>query len=651
MKIVCDNCATKYSIADDKVRGKVFKIRCKKCSHIIVVRGQDGAGAAAAAEPAPKFDQKETKVFDYSGADGEAAAAAGQQAPAAASSGDAPVWHLVIDREQVGPMTAEEVRQRFARGECDGETYAWREGFGDWQKLSAIGDFGDLMAAAPAAQASFDAGGGDATARSDAADLFAQSGANAGHDDGHDDGLFASAPATTSDPAPGAFLSSNSGETPAVSDMFTGQASGRGGGLFEAPAASHGGPGLFEAAPAASHGGGGGGLFEAGAGAAPSPRVDAARMTGQRNENSVLFSLSNLQALAVGQQGGGGAAAAPAPTARPGYASSQTEGSGLIDIRAMAASTLGAPTMGGGGGGGLSVSAPEEELAPFGATFSPVAAPVLMPMAGQASMPKWLWGLIGGGVLLVGVLIFLVIKLLSAKPAPPVYVQPPPTTTPTTGQGSTTPVPGVTAKAGEEKKPEEKKPEEKAEDKGHAKIASANPGGKHHKADPKQVAKDLELMKTPADKGQAPPPPPTKKKDTGPKAGGDDLDKLLSGAVGGKDVSSPKNEGGGAARERSAPAASDENLPDQLKPGDIQRGMAGIKGRVQNCYAQYNVPGMVQVVVTINGSGRVASAQVTGKFAGTPTGTCVASAVKGASFPRFKGQAMTGIEYPFMLSK
>ncbi len=41
MKIICDNCATKYSIADEKVRGKVFKIRCKKCSHIIVVRGAE----------------------------------------------------------------------------------------------------------------------------------------------------------------------------------------------------------------------------------------------------------------------------------------------------------------------------------------------------------------------------------------------------------------------------------------------------------------------------------------------------------------------------------------------------------------------------------------------------------------------------------
>ncbi len=34
MKIVCDNCATKYQIADEKVSGKAFKIRCKKCGAV-----------------------------------------------------------------------------------------------------------------------------------------------------------------------------------------------------------------------------------------------------------------------------------------------------------------------------------------------------------------------------------------------------------------------------------------------------------------------------------------------------------------------------------------------------------------------------------------------------------------------------------------
>ena len=56
MKIVCDNCATKYSIADEKVRGKVFKIRCKKCSHIIVVRGGADGSVEASRDAAPAAD-------------------------------------------------------------------------------------------------------------------------------------------------------------------------------------------------------------------------------------------------------------------------------------------------------------------------------------------------------------------------------------------------------------------------------------------------------------------------------------------------------------------------------------------------------------------------------------------------------------------
>src|SRR5215470_7442646 len=38
MKFQCDRCKTRYSIADEKVRGKILKIRCKTCSTIINVR-------------------------------------------------------------------------------------------------------------------------------------------------------------------------------------------------------------------------------------------------------------------------------------------------------------------------------------------------------------------------------------------------------------------------------------------------------------------------------------------------------------------------------------------------------------------------------------------------------------------------------------
>ena len=61
MKFVCDRCQTKYSIPDERVRGKVLKVKCKTCANLITVREARSpsvagvatlsAGGAAAARP------------------------------------------------------------------------------------------------------------------------------------------------------------------------------------------------------------------------------------------------------------------------------------------------------------------------------------------------------------------------------------------------------------------------------------------------------------------------------------------------------------------------------------------------------------------------------------------------------------------------
>jgi len=57
MKFVCDRCQTRYSIADEKVRQKILRIRCKTCGNVIVVQGEraspsaDEAGAEGASRP------------------------------------------------------------------------------------------------------------------------------------------------------------------------------------------------------------------------------------------------------------------------------------------------------------------------------------------------------------------------------------------------------------------------------------------------------------------------------------------------------------------------------------------------------------------------------------------------------------------------
>jgi predicted Zn finger-like uncharacterized protein len=242
MKIVCDNCATKYSIADEKVRGKVFKIRCKKCSHIIVVRGGADGNAEPARDAAPDAG--------FPGDDGQTVAAGGLP-PSGSSNGDA-VWHLVIDREQVGPLTPADVRQKFAAGEIDVETYAWREGFGDWLRLGSIEDFRDL-------------GGGKegTTKRTDSADLFAGGGSD-------DAAMAAEAPAGDlfgGGAAPAAF-SSAPAPAPAAAAAGEDVFSGGGGGLFGAPSAA---PAPARTARSSSP------AFTATAAAEPAPSAAAAR--------------------------------------------------------------------------------------------------------------------------------------------------------------------------------------------------------------------------------------------------------------------------------------------------------------------------------------------------------------------------------------
>jgi predicted Zn finger-like uncharacterized protein len=45
MKFVCERCQTRYSIADEKVRQKILRIRCKTCGNVIMIQGELSAGS------------------------------------------------------------------------------------------------------------------------------------------------------------------------------------------------------------------------------------------------------------------------------------------------------------------------------------------------------------------------------------------------------------------------------------------------------------------------------------------------------------------------------------------------------------------------------------------------------------------------------
>ncbi len=651
MKIICDSCGTKYSIADEKVRGKVFKIKCKKCSHIIVVRGASADDAPAAGQP----DEKETKVFDYSGYDSPSEAAA---ALAAGAGDDEAVWHLVIDQEQVGPMTVAEVQERYQRGEIDSETYTWREGFGDWQRLAAVEAFAGLAGsgagAAVQAPVAGEFGGGDAAYGGDAAD-DAIGGMFGGP--GLDDGG-----AAQNDP--GDLFSAASGDAPAGADgggmdLFSGGGGGAEAGFGGGLAASGGdGGGLF---------GAGGGLDEGGE--AHDAAMGGSSLTGERNENSVLFSLSNLASLASDAPK---AAAAPTPVAAPSGGGGQpgmaqaggTEGSGLIDIRSMAQVYLGDKQD--AGGPGLAAPAAPDDLPVFSQGAFEGGGQVLLPTAQGDSNNKLLYALLGVIGLLVVAATVLILMVLTGDDDKQAAASGNGTqvASNTTGQGGATPPTGDptggatgaaggagatdgtgdtagtdTAAGGDDTDGAGDDGDDKGgddgDDKGSSKGSSKSSSKGSSRGSSRGSSKSSSKgSSSSSDSGSS------SSSSSGRKEKCDEVACLVDPSLPccGKSKSRGSSSGGGSK------GSSDSNLPERPSRTDISSGIAKVRGRVQSCGDKHSFKGTVTVKLAIEGSGKVSSASA--NKGDSAFKSCVTSAAKKAKFK--KSQKGLTVNYPFV---
>ena len=81
--------------------------------------------------------------------------------------------------------------------------------------------------------------------------------------------------------------------------------------------------------------------------------------------------------------------------------------------------------------------------------------------------------------------------------------------------------------------------------------------------------------------------------------------------------------------------------------GDVRTALQRVETAVRACGGGEH--GRAPVLITISGSsGRVTNAVVSGDFAGTPVGSCIARAVRGATFPTFTRPTFT-VNYPFSI--
>ena len=116
MKFYCDKCNAKYAISDEKVRGKILKVRCKKCAHIITVR-EPVAPAAQSAPVLPQTKRAQTQ------------------------------WHYSINGQTFGPFPESELLAKYEDGSVQEASYIWNETFDGWKPAKDVEPFASALSA------------------------------------------------------------------------------------------------------------------------------------------------------------------------------------------------------------------------------------------------------------------------------------------------------------------------------------------------------------------------------------------------------------------------------------------------------------------------------------------------------------------------
>lgn len=134
MKIRCESCHTRYEIPNERVAGRVLKVRCKRCEYVIEVIGPTAAFDTAADPLPPTL----TGVKAYGALNGSAypeqtLVTAG--APLFVPLESQPVWWAAIGGKPHGPYTREEVVALCARGDIHARTRLWRAPWTEWERI------------------------------------------------------------------------------------------------------------------------------------------------------------------------------------------------------------------------------------------------------------------------------------------------------------------------------------------------------------------------------------------------------------------------------------------------------------------------------------------------------------------------------------
>jgi predicted Zn finger-like uncharacterized protein len=150
LNVTCDKCQKRYSVPDEKVRGKAVRLRCKNCQNLITIQpvgSSSGTGSisSSGSTARPATDRTATKELNSQAA---AMLAAKTSTPHIDRSA---VWYAMIKGKQEGPFDFVALDGKIKGGEITQRTYLWKQGMADWKRAADLTDLASLFAPAPAA--------------------------------------------------------------------------------------------------------------------------------------------------------------------------------------------------------------------------------------------------------------------------------------------------------------------------------------------------------------------------------------------------------------------------------------------------------------------------------------------------------------------
>ncbi|MBN1206923.1 MAG: zinc-ribbon domain-containing protein [Myxococcaceae bacterium] len=159
MNFSCDKCQRRYSIADEKVRGKTVKVRCKNCQNVISVQGppaeMEESTRVVSLADVERIREQERAV---------AAASSSQAAPPGASPWEdeptraAPArpasapWFVMVKSKQEGPLDEAGLQELVQSGAVNGRSFFWQQGMADWKRGAEIPELAAIFAPPAPAQ-------------------------------------------------------------------------------------------------------------------------------------------------------------------------------------------------------------------------------------------------------------------------------------------------------------------------------------------------------------------------------------------------------------------------------------------------------------------------------------------------------------------